>query len=166
MFTNFPSLRVLVHLVSGGKRCAPHRRPDLLLLFLARTFGVPPHGRPRHSCVVVPSLRGVTWVRTAFFSRILVHLRFPIFLSKLFSLKFLFFVADFSRHRPVDLVDRVPPFIETNRHAVRRALPGILTHDLAGCFLFPPCVPVLSLWPRAVGNHGPRPLWEPGPHRP
>ena len=68
LLTFLPSASQFDHVVPGGKRCAPHRRPDLLLLFLARTFGVPPHGPGRDtSCVVVPSVaRGVSWVQTAF----------------------------------------------------------------------------------------------------
>ena len=68
----------------------------ICLFFFGPDFGVPPHGRPRHSCVVVPSLRGVTFVRGALFSPLFFHLRVPIFLSKRFTDEFFFFCRFFS----------------------------------------------------------------------
>ena len=52
LLTFLPSASQFDHVVPGGKRCAPHRRPDLLLLFLARTFGVGPHTGGRDTLVL------------------------------------------------------------------------------------------------------------------
>ena len=139
-----------IHLVTCGKRCAPHPRNALLVCFWPKLLA-------RHSFVGVPSLRGVTWVRSAFFFSTSPSFPNPIFflgflLTDSFYSSQVFLVIDLSDQSR--RLNQVPALFETI--GTVRALPALSL--IVSSRFFPALRPSAHFVARCRGKPRTRPL--------